>query len=109
MEYKIEGKVKIPLDECEDFEEALKNKDFEFFRYLSGNNAKIKVAKRNKYAERSNKKIVDSLFANAKVSESQRGKKNGWTNKKTAINNKYKDNKITRWKRTNLTISRTIN
>lgn len=62
MQYKIEGKVNIPIDECDDFEKSLKNKDFDFFRYLSENDAKIKITKRNKYAERSNKKIVDSLF-----------------------------------------------
>ncbi len=63
MEYKIEGKVNIPEDESLDFEESLKNKSFDFFRYLSENNAKIKIKKRNKYAERSNQKIMGTLGA----------------------------------------------
>lgn len=62
MEYKIEGRVRIPADECKEFEESLNNKSFDFFRYLSENNANIKIKKRNKYAEKSNKKAINSLI-----------------------------------------------
>lgn len=48
MEYEIEVKVNIPKEECEKFEEYLENKDFDFFRCLSENNAKIKIIKKSK-------------------------------------------------------------
>lgn len=41
--YKIEVKVNISKDECEEFEESLKNKEFDFFRFLADNSAKIKI------------------------------------------------------------------
>ncbi len=66
MKYKIEGEVDILEEEHKDFELSLKNKSFDFFRYLSENNAKIEIRKRNKFAEKSNKKIIDSIIKGLK-------------------------------------------
>lgn len=46
MKYKLEIKINISEEECTGFEDSLRNKDFDFFRYLADNNAKIKIVSR---------------------------------------------------------------
>lgn len=45
MKYKLEINVEISEEECKEFENSLKEKEFDFFRYLADNDAKIKIIK----------------------------------------------------------------